>query len=279
MQKAVMRVMEKHLEKWQSVPEIRNRYDRFVRNLKKIDDHLAVLKTELTPLKKKKTGSRKALVQQLFPITSVLGVYAIDAGDTKLGKLVRMKFSDLEKMKPVVLLKFGNRIHDIAKKLLDAKRTGGKKSPVHMVGDYGLTLNHVEGLREALDHCGADELTHMNARKSKKVSSVKLKNRIKENNSILKKRMDRLMHLFRDQQKAFYDEYKRARIVMKKGGETKSVAKKKTPGKESPPKKSASKTEPVDGATGRSSSKAAGKPAAKPARPTGQSGRKTPSDT
>jgi len=211
-QKSVMEVMEGNLAKWQSVSELKRKYDRFIRILKKIDDYNAALQIDLSPLKENKTKSKKELVGMVFPVTSVLGVYAFDMGDSKLGKLVNVKFSDIEKMKTSELEQYCFKILRISTKLLEFKQDSDKKPPKHLIADYGMNARHLQSLKFALDSFVRSEVALSEARLKKKKSKEKLKKSIGENNRILKKKMDLMMHLFRDSQKIFYAAYIKSRI-------------------------------------------------------------------
>jgi hypothetical protein len=209
-QKAVMEVMETHNSRWQSVPEMKKNYDIFVRNLKKIDDHIEVLRTDPDPLKKDRLHSRQALIDQLFPVISVLGVYAFDRGDSKLGKFVRMKFSDLEKMKADALQKYGIKVLKTSRALMEGQEAG------QPLTDYGLTGKHLDRMKQALDRFIQDDASYVRSREEKKKSRKKLDRRIAENDQLLKKKLDRMMHLFRDTQKKFYNAYTGSRVAPEK---------------------------------------------------------------
>ena len=211
-QKAVVTVLEKNKAKWQSVTELKNIYQQFTRNLSRIDEYEAILQNDLGPLKEGKLNSRKVLVDQLFPVSSVLGVYACDRGNGKLGKLAGIKYSKLEKMGHASLVKYSGRILKTTSSLMEQTREEGKKAPRHLIADYGLTPEHLENLQGALDACSGDEARYATARLEKKKSKVKLDRRIRENNQLLKKKIDRMIHLFRDSQKAFYNAYIKSRI-------------------------------------------------------------------
>ncbi len=211
-QKAVMGVMEKNLTQWQSIAELKSKYDQFVRNVKKIDDYSVILQTNLTPLKEKRADSTRKLVEQLFPVTSVLGVFAYDMGDKKLGNLCNAKYSELEKMKHDSLVKFSVKALKTSDRLLDQQEKMGKKKPKHRLTDYGLTPKHLKNLQLILDSCIREEAHFKETRLKKKKSKVKLNRSIRENNLLLKKKMDRMMHLFRDTHQAFYSAYIKSRI-------------------------------------------------------------------
>lgn len=207
-----MEVMEKNLSKWQSITELKSKYDQFVRNIKKIEDYIKILQTEPAPLKQTKNDANKALVEHVFPVTSVLGVYACDRGDKKLCRMASIKFTELEKFKHGDLVKFSRKILKITGKLLDQQTEEGKKPPKHLLADYGLTAQHLDKVKVALDTCIKDEVVYREVRSTKKQSQVKLDQRIRDNNQIMKKKLDRIMHLFRDTQKTFYNAYIKARI-------------------------------------------------------------------
>jgi len=183
---------------------LKNEYDLFVRNIKKIDDHMSVLRTDLEPLKENRLQSRKALINQVFPVISVTGVFAYDKGNKKLGKLVQVKFSELEKMKSDELKKYCIRV-------LKAARSMNEK-----LSDYGISGKHLDQLQQSLDQFIRDDEAFVQARDAKKKSGKKLDRRLRENNRLLKKKMDRMMQLFRETQKTFYNAYLGSRTVPRK---------------------------------------------------------------
>ena len=81
-----------------------------------------------------------------------------------------------------------------------------------MIADYGLTSKHLENLRSALEACTGDEELFTATRIEIKKGKVKLDLRIRENNQLLKKKIDRMIHLFRDSQKSFYNAYIKSRL-------------------------------------------------------------------
>jgi len=214
-----MEVMEQNITKWRSVSEMKNKYDLFVRNLKKIDDCISVIRTDLAPLKENRLDSKKALIDQIFPLISVFGVYAYDVGEKKLAKSVNVKFSELEKMKAGELKKYGVRMLKTFRSLIDREKEkekgkeGAKERPGHMITDYGLTGKHLDQLQKSLDQFIKADEAFVHSREEKKKSRKKLDRRIRENDQLLKKKLDKMMQLFRDTQKTFYNAYIRSRMV------------------------------------------------------------------
>jgi len=249
-QKAVMEVMEKNLSKWQSVKELKKKYDLFVRNIKKIDDYDTILRTDFAPLKEKRAISKKELVGKVFPVTSVLGVFAYDNGDKKMGKLANVKFSELEKMKHNSLVKYSKKILKISGPLIEQNPEAGKKTPKHVIADYGLASKHLDGLQTSLDNCIRNEAGFTEIRLMKNKSKAKLEQRIRDNNVLLKKKLDRMMHLFRDSQKTFYSEYIKSRIPAEpkpvSPADSQAAAEKPVPAVKKPSASAENKPAPVD---------------------------------
>ena len=209
-QRSIMSVMEQNLSIWRSVPELKNKYDLFVRNLKKIEDHQNMAGTDLAPYREKKLGSMKTLLQKAIPVISVLGVYAKDTGNTKLNKLVNLNADELETMNPDALRKYFRRILRICRALMEQDKGDGLETHTRKISDYGLTENHLEMIREALDQFISDQDTFKNQRIEIKRYKNKLDRRIRENNIILKTQLNKMILLFRDSNKEFYESYLKA---------------------------------------------------------------------
>lgn len=251
MQKAVMNVMEQYATKWQPIPEMQHKYDLFVHTLKKIDDHMAILGKDPEPLKVKRDQSRTGLVERLFPVTSVMAVLASDLGDKKIGVLTGARYNDLEKMDQDVLVKYCTKILKVSGRMLAQQPVDGKKSPGHMISGYGLTTGHLEGLQAALDKFTRDAKDYSDLRLQQKKSKLKLDSSIRANNRLLKSKLDRMIHLFRETQPAFYKAYIKARLpVAKTAIKTTPVAKTATtPDQEDKPDTAASKKSSVSGSS------------------------------
>jgi hypothetical protein len=209
-QKYVMDVMEKNIVKWKDVEEIKKKYDHFVRNLKKIEDDLLIISTDLSPLEQKSTASKEELIRKVSPIAGVLGVYAGDIGDMKLARIGGMSEKELRKIQPKALKKYCTKVIKISGDLLRPVDEN-KKPPKRVISGYGLTPLHLEKLHQALDQYISQEAKFLESRKKYKRSKAKLEKRIAFNNKLLKGQLDRMILLFRDSEKTFYNAYLRSR--------------------------------------------------------------------
>jgi hypothetical protein len=211
-QSAVKEVMEKHISRWQSVPALKTQYDRFILNLNKIDGYQTILQHDLAPLKEKRNLARSHMVETLFTISGALGVYASDVRDRKLINLLKGKFREIEKLKTEELVKYGDRVLQQLKSLLENDQKQGKKESRHPIRDYGITEKLQIKLQSALDNYRDAINAHFEASLNKKKSQVKLVKKIRENETLLKQKMDRMIHLFKDDQKVFYNDYIKSRM-------------------------------------------------------------------
>jgi hypothetical protein len=206
-QKSVMDVMEKNLSKWQSIEEMRKNYDLFIRNIKKIDDYLAEVKADPASLKKKMLRSKKELIRHLSPVIGVLEVYAGDSGNKKLVRLAASGIDDLKRLKAGALTGYCRQVLKAINSLTEKQAAEAPGGPDRMISDYGLTLNHLEKLKEASDQHAADIKDYRNSRDEIRKSRSGLERRIRENSKIVKRRMDPIMLLFRDSHRDFHDAY------------------------------------------------------------------------
>ena len=83
-QKLVIDVMESQIDTWQGIRELKNCYDGFVKNFKDISDCHNELDKSTDGLYSAGKTSRMDLIKQVFPVLSVLNIYATDHGSKKM---------------------------------------------------------------------------------------------------------------------------------------------------------------------------------------------------
>jgi hypothetical protein len=196
------KLMEDQLEKWNSIAEIRKTYDEFVKNLKKIKDLQPDLNKDLGPVKDDLKEKHKQLIEKIFPVVSVLGVYA---SDNKLKKSVRsiiISQDELNKMKKGKLLDFAGRMLKTTEKFFP-----DPEQEENELSQYGLSAIMVDEFSTALTQYAYalqlnKDLLH-NLNRSKKTSNQL----VKANRNLLKKRLDKLMTVFSVTHPSFYQDY------------------------------------------------------------------------
>lgn len=220
-QKAVEAVMNQHRSKWESVPELSKKFEEFSDNLGKIESLRSAYEADLSPIRQKRSLARRDLIERVFPVASVLGVYAYDTGNRKLSKLSSVKFSELEKLGAARLMNYAKLVQEAAEKLMHAETKKGKKPPTRTISDYGLTSDHVEKLQAAREALTGSEEVFRKVKQDKRKSKTRLEKALRINKQLMKKRMDRMIQLFREDQKRFYQAYSKARIAAVRTVETK----------------------------------------------------------
>jgi hypothetical protein len=209
---AVSEVMEQHRSSWQSIEALKSQYDRLVRNLKKIMDHDRILQGDLASLKARKVEGKQKLIGLIFPIISVLEVFASDSGDRRLQKLADRNMKALKQMNPGELVKYAGRVAGAAEKLMGTDPASRKKPPAFLLADYGVTKSHVEQLKSGTESYKTVLSEYGDALLRRKNSRAKLTGKIKENEKLLENKLDKMIHLFKESEEAFYNAYIRSRI-------------------------------------------------------------------
>lgn len=194
--------MEDHLEKWQSITEIRKTYDEFIRNLKKLKDLQPDLEKNLAPVRDELKEKREHLIGKIFPISNILAVYISDKNLKKETRSLIISMEELNKLKKTKLLDLAARLLNITEKFLP-----DPDQEVHELFCYGLTADMVDEFSTALTKYAYalqlnKDLLH-NRSKSRKTSNQLLKANLK----ILNKRLDRLMTVFSVTHPSFYQDY------------------------------------------------------------------------
>lgn len=215
-------VMEKNVDKWTLVGELKNTYDEFVSNNDKLIELKGEHEKDIRPIINDKTKKREQLINNAVPISNVLQVFAFDKNDKGLAKTINFSRNKLNKSKDSELIDKCNTIWKAAKKLYgksintaEQVISNSKKSKQDApnINGYGLTGQMIDELEEAnklfIDAILAlkDAVSHRN-KSAKKITEV-----MKDNDRLLGYKMDRLMTLFETGQKDFYKSYREARTV------------------------------------------------------------------
>jgi len=250
-QKSIITVMENNVSSWQNIVELKNNYDRFVKNYKKITDCETELRFDPAEIYMEGNKSKEELIEKLFPIASLISVYASDLGDKKLHNQSNIKFTQLEKKKSKALLRivsniltFAGKLMGKGEKLTDA--SGKKKKTVKSITDYGLTEKHLKDLKAASDtYC--EKVKSIRIYRVKKAACKKnVEALLLKNEKILKRKLDKFMTLFQESNKTFYDNYWAARSGEALSEADKSIPLKGTePEKASAPQKTGTKNKPI----------------------------------
>lgn len=209
-QRKVMKCMEEHLKGWNHIKEMEKVYDQFVKNLKQIEDLQPAVNNDTKPIAENIRNTREKLITQLSPIIKVLSVYAYDKGMKKLKKKAQLNNKELEKMKPGNLEKQAFSIW----KSIDKIMTDKKNEQTQLNTDaqnYGLSGKMVDSLYETAVQFANLRQNYKEEKRSIKKAAEQTEALIKDNNKLLKNRLDNFIYLFEQSQPEFFNTYMLAR--------------------------------------------------------------------
>lgn len=205
----VITVMDRHLDAWKQVPELSRTNDQFVRNYKKIADFGEVLEQEGDPLADNYVALRKELVDGILPLLGVVSVYAGDTKNKTLKRKTAFRPGEVKKMDDRELL----RLTKTMVRAANPPRKGPKEPPA--LSNYGFTEEMAASLKAAGKSFSAAAKALKNDVKAKKKAAKRIGVLMIRNENLLKKRMDRMVKLFRATAPDFHKDYKEARKVKK----------------------------------------------------------------
>ncbi len=204
--------MERHLDKWNTIEEIRQTYDEFINNLKKIKDLQPELEQDLAPLKKELREKRERLSEKLFPVVNLFEVYAQDHPIGKKLRKIQLNQKDLESSGDQQLYQLAHSLHKLA--VISLNRAEGmdksKENKDKDITRYGLTQAMVDELYRAKYEFESILFLRTDVVSYRKKTQRKWKELIKENRILLKKRLNKLMSIFSGTHPSFYRDYCRA---------------------------------------------------------------------
>ena len=202
----VISVMEENLSKWNHLTELRNSYDAFLKNNKKIEDLLVKANQKPDAVFENKMNVKQNLVVSLQPLQNVAELYARDNNDKKLLKKINSNDNNMAKVSDKKLMKCAGYLTDKFEALLN-KENKKTKSPE----DYGIKEDRIQVIKSEIDQLKQLKNEFETKNSEKKTSKSKVKKLMKKNEKILKKRIDKFMLLFRSDNPDFFKAYRIAR--------------------------------------------------------------------
>jgi hypothetical protein len=228
MQQAVLEVMNSSEQIWGVVPQLKNVLEVFSENVKAVEE----LKTEkgrvVKPLLEYKLEKRKELIDFSLPALNVLRVYAHDVKDKELLKKFNFSRNKLTKSKDLDLIEKCNLIYKTAHKFymksLDTKKAEDENT-IDIFG-YGLNDKILEEI-EIAEKAFVESLSGLKvAIKNKTLVSQEITSKLKENDKLLRNKIDLLISIFETSNPELIKKYTESRIVQKENDKKDEVVKK-----------------------------------------------------
>jgi hypothetical protein len=194
--------MERNLEKWNSIEEIRRTYDEFINNLKKIKELQPELERDLSPVRKELQERRDLLLQKIFPIGNILEVYVEDHKPGKKAMSLIINHKKIESFGNKKLLTHSERLSKLIIKYMH--RTENSEQDIKR---YGLTQSMLDELNSTCKEFISSFQLLEDVESYRNRTRQKRDVLISTNRKLLKKRMNKLMTVFSGTHSSFYREY------------------------------------------------------------------------
>lgn len=202
MQQKVMKCIEDNLEVWSHVVKFQKDYDLFVKNLKQIEKQMNVATNDPEPIEQNIQKSREKLIAELLPVIKVISVFAYDKGMKKLEKKSLIDRENLEKMKPAELERQAFAIWRTIDKTMSDSKNKSKD-----VVNYGLSEKMISSLHDSVIMFSNLRANLKEEKKARKNAIEEINKLTKENNKILKFRIDKYIYLFEQSTPEFFKCY------------------------------------------------------------------------
>lgn len=229
---AVADVLEKNISKWTGINEIRNTIDEITANNKKIIELINEEEKDIDPVISDKSTSRQNLINKVVPVCNILQVYAYDTSNKGLAKKINFSRNKLTKLKDSVLINRSRKIWKGAKQIYGASldstdellaKNKKPKSELKNIKAYGLNGQMIDDLDEANKLYVDIILTVKDAVTYRNNCTKKITTKVKQNDRLLRNKLDKLLTLFEISDSSFYKAYKEARVINSGENKTKTA--------------------------------------------------------
>lgn len=217
MQQVVLDVMNENKEVWMVVPQLQNVMEVFSENVKSVDKLKAEKGKEIKPLSEYKLKKRKELIDLSLPALNVLLAFGHDVKDKELLKKLNFSRNKLTKSKDLDLIEKCKLIYKTAHKFymksLDTKEAEHENA-IDIFG-YGLNEQMLEDM-EIAEKAFIESLSGLKvAIKNKTLVSQQITSKLKENDKLLRYKIDLIISIFESSNHEFLKKYAESRIIQK----------------------------------------------------------------
>jgi hypothetical protein len=204
--KTVEQYFDQHDSVWNGRTPLAAAVQEFKTKIEEIDAAAQTQETPVTGATEDKAAARDELEDDLFLMCEALGVLAHTSNDHDLEALVDVSPSSLDKLGDEEL---SNRATNVL------ARANTKKTELEALQ---VTQANIDELEDALQAFQAAKAKPRTAVVERSVQTQSLSSLVREANSILRDRIDRLVNLLRRENLEFVAGYRSARVVVDRTG-------------------------------------------------------------
>lgn len=220
-------VFNKNTAKW-AEGELKSSVNEFIETSNKITELKKEFDKDISDLVNEKARTREELICKATPLFNVLQVFAGDVRDRSMGKKVNYSKSKLAKLKDAELIERTKTLlkylkQAFAKSLEDSSDVNAKtkKTVKRNITAYGITGQMIEDFETLHKKFITAILNLTDAMNFKNKCAKKITEKIKKNDKLLSKRIDKLMSLFGITDSKFYEAYEKAKVLKEEEPEKK----------------------------------------------------------
>lgn len=201
-------VLSKSKQIWINIPAFKDAVDEFETTIADIDTQRLIQEGKTIGISEDKQKISVEMMHLTNEFASTLYAYASKIGNNELLEKVNYSPSKLINARDTILKDICQLVHDEANNLIAE------------LAEYGKTPADVEKFRKTIESFDAILAKPRTAIALRKTATSKLVELFKNNDNIIKTRLDKLVENFQQSQPKFYKEYKTARIIINTGSQT-----------------------------------------------------------
>lgn len=210
----VNELLVENVELFSSVFQLNYPLAKFNANTEKLKIHLSVFEKDITWELNNCNLLREKLVNLLIPVTGTLLVFAKDHKNKSLAEKLKELRKKSENMTHDVLLDHSKSLISKVKKHFNWTAQDDKEKPdisEDHISTYGITIEMIEELTETRKQYRKACTLVNHLQLTKKKSKKKITSLIKQNDNLLKYKIDLILSIYEKLQPAFYNAYQNAR--------------------------------------------------------------------
>ena len=201
----VQQVTNFHSEAWQDFTPFKNQFSDFEGMIEKIMEIRLIQEGKITGVTKDKTEALNNSVEKAIIISRKLVAYASIIGNNKLKDRVSYSFSELIKSRDTIII---NKLHVINE---------AASQNISELADYGISQENLDELQSLTNTFRAVVENPRQSITNRVRATKEIRAYFKETDSIVKNRMDNLIHHFKATSPVFWQQYKSARKIIDLG--------------------------------------------------------------
>lgn len=195
-------ILETNRSIWEALPAFVTAADALSEHIETIDSLAQSGNGNTTGLTADKRTARDTMTAATLEIAGAVAAYASETGSGELHAKVDYSISDLRRVRDTLIGGVCLNIHNAAKDNLDD------------LGDYGMTTKKLTDFKAKIDAYNGTVSKPRTAKSNSSATGKLLKAEFAATDTVLSKRLDRLMTQFKTTQPAFFGAYTTARLIV-----------------------------------------------------------------